>query len=75
MQKDEYVMASHNPIACLLGETCIHFVKVREHETIPVLVIESIHCTLSRIEQWHRLDAAWENFHGLYWQARKLLRC
>ena len=75
MRKGEYVMASHNPIACLLGEPRIHFAKVQEEETLPVLIIESIHCAPSRIEEWHQWDAAWENFHGLYSYARELLRC
>jgi hypothetical protein len=67
-------MGSHDPIACVLNDPCIHLLRVREHEVVPVLVLESIHHVLIRGGLWSE-DEVWERFHGLFWGARRFLRC
>jgi len=68
----QYAMASHDPIEHRFGEPCIHFKRVTEPQTIPVIVIESIHHALLELEG-QGVDNAWEYFHGIYSRAKQLL--
>jgi hypothetical protein len=63
-------MASHSPIDHIVSKPCIFFWKVRQRETIPVIVIESIHHALQNLDE--DLDEAWEDFHGTYPSLKRL---
>jgi len=63
-------MATHSPIDHIVSKPCIFFWKVTQHETIPVIVIESIHHALQNLDE--KLDQAWETFHGTYPEVKKM---